>query len=181
MLEGFVDFEMVFSFVFARGIDGAMRHYVPVENRHRDHILSQTIAPAAIQPGTASEAVSIAQRVASDIGLVGLMGVEMFVTRTGAVLVNELAPRPHNSGHWTMDACLTSQFEQFVRAICGLPLGSTERHSDAIMRNLLGDEANEWPRILADPDLKLHLYGKKEARPGRKMGHVNKLLPKSGL
>ena len=179
ILEGFVDFAMEISVVIARGLDGAMRHYVPVENRHQDHILSQTIAPARIEPRTAGEAVGIAERVAREIGLVGLMGVEMFVTRTGAVLVNELAPRPHNSGHWTMDACLTSQFEQFVRAICGLPLGSPERHSDAIMCNLLGDEANDWPRILADPDLKLHLYGKKEMRPGRKMGHVNKLLPKS--
>jgi len=103
----------------------------------------------------------------------------MFVTQDGRVLVNELAPRPHNSGHWTIDACLTSQFEQHVRAVCGLPLGSPERHSDAVMENLLGDDVDRWPAILADPRAKLHLYGKAEARPGRKMGHVTRLLPRS--
>jgi 5-(carboxyamino)imidazole ribonucleotide synthase len=179
ILEGFVDFALEISVVIARGIGGAMSHYIPVENRHRNHILSETIAPARIASATTAEAVSIAERVVTQIGLVGLMGVEMFVTRDGGVLVNELAPRPHNSGHWTMDACLTSQFEQFVRAICGLPLGSTERHSDAVMRNLLGEEANEWREILSDPCLKLHLYGKREERPGRKMGHVNRLYPRS--
>jgi 5-(carboxyamino)imidazole ribonucleotide synthase len=179
ILEGFVDFALEISVVVARGIDGDMRHYVPVENRHRDHILWETHAPARIQPQTAAEAIAIARRVAEKIGLVGLMGVEMFVTRAGRVLVNELAPRPHNSGHWTMDACRTSQFEQFVRAVCGLPLGSPERHSDAVMRNLLGKDAGNWKEILSDPDAKLHLYGKSEARPGRKMGHVNRLFPKS--
>ena len=103
------------------------------------------------------------------------MGVEMFVGRDGALLVNELAPRPHNSGHWTIDACVTSQFEQVVRAICGLPLGNPRRHSDAVMDNLIGDAVNRWPEILKDPDAKLHLYGKREARPGRKMGHVTRL------
>ena len=105
----------------------------------------------------------------------GLLGVELFVTKSGEVLVNELAPRPHNSGHWTMDACVTSQFEQFVRAVCGLPLGSTAHHAPAVMKNLIGDDVKAWREILGDPDAKLHLYGKAEARPGRKMGHVNKL------
>jgi 5-(carboxyamino)imidazole ribonucleotide synthase len=111
------------------------------------------------------------------MNLVGLLAIEMFVTREDAVLVNELAPRPHNSGHWTMDACITSQFEQFIRAVAGLPLGRPDRHSDAEMRNLLGDEAGDWRSILAEPGAKLHLYGKTEARPGRKMGHVNYLKP----
>ena len=108
----------------------------------------------------------------------GLLAVEMFVTHAGEVLVNELAPRPHNSGHWTIDACLTSQFEQFVRAVCGLPLGSVERHSDAVMKNLLGEDIAGWREILAEPGAKLHLYGKREARPGRKMGHVTRLTPR---
>lgn len=105
----------------------------------------------------------------------------MFVTADDRILVNELAPRPHNSGHWTMDACRTSQFEQHVRAVCGLPLGSPERHSDAIMKNLIGDEVHGWPAILAEPDAKLHLYGKAEARPGRKMGHVNRVFPRASF
>jgi 5-(carboxyamino)imidazole ribonucleotide synthase len=102
----------------------------------------------------------------------------MFVTKSSEVLVNELAPRPHNSGHWTIDACVTSQFEQFVRAVCGLPLGSVEHHSRAVMKNLIGDEVLAWREILAEPCAKLHLYGKREPRPGRKMGHVTRLLPK---
>jgi len=101
------------------------------------------------------------------------------VTRDGRILVNEIAPRPHNSGHWTLDACPTDQFEQLVRAVCGLPLGVTERHSDAVMTNLIGDEANRWPELLAEPGAILHLYGKTEIRPGRKMGHVTRLAPKS--
>jgi 5-(carboxyamino)imidazole ribonucleotide synthase len=109
-----------------------------------------------------------------------VMAVEMFVERGGAVLVNELAPRPHNSGHWTIDACLTSQFEQLVRAICGLPLGSPERHSDAVMKNLIGSDVDQWRDVLKDPGAKLHLYGKAEARPGRKMGHVTRLSPRKG-
>jgi len=109
-----------------------------------------------------------------------VMGVEMFVTRAGDVLVNELAPRPHNSGHWTIDACDTSQFEQLVRIVCGLPLGATDRHSDAVMKNLIGDEVGAWPEILAEPGARLHLYGKAETRPGRKMGHVTRLKPRKG-
>ncbi len=179
ILEAFVDFTMEISIVIARAIDGTACQYVPVENRHKNHILAETVAPAILDDAIIREASLLADRIAAKTKLVGLMGVEMFVTKRGEVLVNELAPRPHNSGHWTMDACLTSQFEQFVRAICGLPLGSTERHSNAIMRNLLGSEAEDWLNILKDPAAKLHLYGKKEARSGRKMGHVNRLFPKS--
>src|SRR5690606_38292267 len=160
----------------ARGLDGEIAAFVPVENRHRNHILDRTIAPAAVADEIAAEADRIARRVVEALGLVGLLAVEMFVTRDGRVLVNELAPRPHNSGHWTIDACVTSQFEQFVRAVCGLPLGSPARLCDAEMTNLLGDDIEQWPELLRDPQAKLHLYGKAEPRPGRKMGHVTRLL-----
>jgi 5-(carboxyamino)imidazole ribonucleotide synthase len=178
ILEGFVDFELEISVIVARGLDGTVTTYPPVENRHRNHILDETIVPAPISSAIAKAAETHAHRIAEALDLVGLIGVEMFVTKDGRVLVNELAPRPHNSGHWTQDGCVTSQFEQFVRAVAGLPLGSTERHSDVVMKNLLGEEANDWRAILSDPAAKLHLYGKSEARPGRKMGHVNRLSPK---
>lgn len=180
ILEGFVDFRMEASVVVARAGTGETAPFVPVENRHVHHILDTTIAPADIPPALAEEAVETARRIARALDLVGLIGVEMFVTRDDRILVNELAPRPHNSGHWTMDACRTSQFEQHVRAVCGLPLGSPERHSDAVMKNLIGDEVDGWLEALADPTAKLHLYGKAEARPGRKMGHVNRLSPRKG-
>ena len=179
ILEGFVDFACEISVVIARGIDGSSTAFDVVENRHRDHILDQTIAPAAIPEPVAAEARSIARRLAEALDLIGLLAVEMFVTRDHRILVNELAPRPHNSGHWTMDACVTDQFEQFIRAVAGLPLGNPRRHSDAMMQNLLGDQAALWQEILSDPEAKLHLYGKAEARPGRKMGHVNHLRPRS--
>jgi 5-(carboxyamino)imidazole ribonucleotide synthase len=179
ILEGFVDFAKEISVVIARSVDGNMAQYVAVENQHRHHILDVTIAPARVSTAVTQRAEAIARHIAQELKLVGLLGVEMFVTQQGEVLVNELAPRPHNSGHWTMDACLTSQFEQFIRAICGLPLGSPERHSDAQMKNLIGDEVYQWRDILGEPGAKLHLYGKTEARPGRKMGHVNRLSPKS--
>jgi 5-(carboxyamino)imidazole ribonucleotide synthase len=179
ILESFVDFQREISVVIARGHDGAMEMYVPVENQHRNHILDTTIAPARITQAVAVKAEAIARHIAQEIKLVGLLAVEMFVTRDGDVLVNELAPRPHNSGHWTIDACNTSQFEQFVRAVCGLPLGSPERHSDAVMKNLIGDEVRDWRQILHEPAAKLHLYGKAEIRPGRKMGHVTRLATKS--
>ena len=179
ILESYVDFQREISVVIARGFDGTMEMYVPVENQHRNHILDITIAPARITPAVAVKAEAIARHIAQELKLVGLLGVEMFVTKEGEVLVNELAPRPHNSGHWTIDACATSQFEQFVRAVCGLPLGSPERHSDAVMKNLIGDEVRDWRAILAEPGAKLHVYGKTEIRPGRKMGHVTRLTAKS--
>ncbi|MDH3228914.1 MAG: 5-(carboxyamino)imidazole ribonucleotide synthase [Alphaproteobacteria bacterium] len=177
ILEGFVDFACEISVIVARGADGAVASWPAVENRHIHHILDTTIAPAQVSPAVAAEAEEVARRIAAEIGLVGVMGVEMFVTRDDRVLVNELAPRPHNSGHWTIDACDTSQFEQLVRIVCGLPLGATTRHSDAVMKNLIGDEVDAWPRILAEPGARLHLYGKAETRPGRKMGHVTRLTP----
>jgi 5-(carboxyamino)imidazole ribonucleotide synthase len=178
ILEGFVDFSHEISVIVARGVDGHRLAFPAVENRHRHHILDTTIAPARLPQSVLQQAETIAGRIVEALDVIGLLAVEMFVTRSGEVLVNELAPRPHNSGHWTIDACVTSQFEQFARAICGLPLGSVERHSDAEMKNLLGDEIDAWREILSDPAAKLHLYGKREPRPGRKMGHVTRLVPK---
>lgn len=178
ILEGFVDFDREISVIVARGVDGAMAHYVPVENIHVHHILDTTLAPARVPAAVAAEAEAVADRAAQALDLVGLLAVEMFVTRDGGVLVNEMAPRPHNSGHWTIDACYTDQFEQLVRAVCGLPLGLPERHSDAEMKNLIGAAAEEWPTLLREPGARLHLYGKAEARPGRKMGHVTRLRPR---
>jgi 5-(carboxyamino)imidazole ribonucleotide synthase len=178
ILEGFVDFACEISVIAAHGADGAWATYVPVENQHVNHILDTTIAPARIAPEIARHAETIARHVAEQLDIVGLLSVEMFVTKDGTVLVNELAPRPHNSGHWTIDACITSQFEQLVRAICGLSLGSPERHSDAVMKNLIGAEVENWRGALDDPAAKLHLYGKDAPRPGRKMGHVTRLIPR---
>ncbi|HEX3883419.1 MAG TPA: 5-(carboxyamino)imidazole ribonucleotide synthase [Stellaceae bacterium] len=179
ILEAFVDFVAEISVVVARGADGAVAAYPSVENRHVNHILDTTVAPADLPAKIRGEAEAIARHIAEKLDLVGVLAVEMFVAKSGALLVNELAPRPHNSGHWTIDACLTSQFEQLVRAVCGLPLGSTERHSDAVMKNLIGDEVSTWPDALKDPSAKLHLYGKAEVKPGRKMGHVTRLLPRT--
>ena len=180
--EAFVDFACELSVMVARGLDGTVRAYDAVQNHHRHHILDLTLAPAPVAPAIAAAAVALAIRVAGALSLVGLLGVEMFVTADGALLVNEIAPRPHNSGHWTLDACPVSQFEMHVRAVAGLPLPPATRHSDAVMRNLIGpDDMSLWPRIVATPGLLAHLYGKREARPGRKMGHVNRLFPKGGL
>jgi 5-(carboxyamino)imidazole ribonucleotide synthase len=177
ILEGFVDFACEISVVLARGKDGRWAAYPPVENRHVNHVLDTTIAPAGIAAETAAEATAIARHIAERLDLVGVLAVEMFLTKSGEILVNELAPRPHNSGHWTIDACFTSQFEQLVRVLCGLPLGAVAHHSDAVMQNLLGADVRNWRAALDDPLAKLHLYGKRLARPGRKMGHVTRLLP----
>jgi 5-(carboxyamino)imidazole ribonucleotide synthase len=179
VLEGFVDFACEVSVIVARGLDGRLASYDVVENRHADHILATTHAPARLAPEAAGAARDIARRLAEAADLVGLLAVEMFVTREDRVLVNELAPRPHNSGHWTIEACATSQFEQLVRAVTGLPLGDPSRRFDAVMTNLIGHAADDWPAILAEPGAHLHLYGKREARPGRKMGHVTRLYPRS--
>ncbi|HEY1934380.1 MAG TPA: 5-(carboxyamino)imidazole ribonucleotide synthase [Acetobacteraceae bacterium] len=182
ILEGFVDFACEVSVVAARGADGAVSSFDTVENRHRNHILDVTLAPARIAPELAAQAQAIARRVVEALDLVGLLAVEMFVDRDGCVLVNEIAPRPHNSGHWTIDACPASQFELHIRAIAGLPLLPAVRHSDAVMKNLVGPEDLAlWPAILATPGLIPHLYGKAEARPGRKMGHFTRLFPRGGL
>jgi 5-(carboxyamino)imidazole ribonucleotide synthase len=182
ILEAWVDFEREVSVVAARGLDGAFVHWGVLGNDHRDHILDVTVAPADVSPGVAKEAVELARAILERLDVVGVLCVEMFLLRDGRLLVNELAPRPHNSGHLTVDACVTSQFEQQLRAICGLPLGSTELLRPAAMANLLGDLWREgvapaWSRALADPDVKLHLYGKLAARPGRKMGHLTAVGP----
>ncbi len=178
VLEGFVEFEQEVSVITARRPGGEMASFDVVENRHRDGILDVTIAPADIPPEVAEAARDIGQKLTEAMDLVGLLAVEMFVTKGGRLLVNEMAPRPHNSGHWTQDGCATSQFEQFVRAVCGLPLGATVRHSDTVMKNLLGEDANLWEQHLSDPGNKLHLYGKDDAKPGRKMGHINRIYAK---
>jgi len=182
VLEGFIDFACEISVVVARGLDGRMSAFDPVQNHHRDHILDLTVAPAPIPPATADAATAVALAVADRLEMVGLLAVEMFVTRDGGVLVNEIAPRPHNSGHWTIDACPASQFELHIRAVAGLPLPDASRHSDAVMKNIVGpEELACWPAILAEPGLLPHLYGKAEARPGRKMGHVTRLFPPGSL
>jgi 5-(carboxyamino)imidazole ribonucleotide synthase len=175
VIEQFVDFACEVSVVLARGESAAVRVFPVAENVHTNHVLDFSIVPARVPPEAAAAAEKMARVLAEKIGLVGVMGVEMFVTKDGAVLVNELAPRTHNSGHYTIDACPVSQFEQQVRAICGLPLGDTRLLSPVVMVNILGDawargEPN-WKDLLAQPAARLHLYGKAEARPGRKMGH----------
>jgi 5-(carboxyamino)imidazole ribonucleotide synthase len=182
VLEGFVDFSAEISVMVARGADGTVVAYDAVENRHKHHILDLTLAPAPLPLDLLEEAGQVARKIAEKLDLVGLLGVEMFVTGIGELLVNEIAPRPHNSGHWTLDACPVSQFEMHIRAVAGLPLPPAVRHSDAVMKNLVGPEDMAlWPAILATPGLIPHHYGKTEARPGRKMGHFNRLFPKGGL
>jgi 5-(carboxyamino)imidazole ribonucleotide synthase len=182
VLEGFIDFAQEISVIVARGGDGAVASFDTVENRHRDHILDVTLAPARIPQSIDQAAQSIARRVVEALDLIGLLAVEMFVDSTGKVLVNEIAPRPHNSGHWTIDACPASQFELHIRAIAGLPLPAATRHSDAVMKNLIGPEGIAlWPLALAEPGIIPHLYGKAEAFPGRKMGHLTRLFPRGAL
>ncbi|NOT49612.1 MAG: 5-(carboxyamino)imidazole ribonucleotide synthase [Acidobacteria bacterium] len=176
VLEAFVDFEKEVSVVCARDQRGNFVHYGVIENDHANHVLDVSFAPAIVSETVFNEAVEIARNIAETLDYVGTLCIEFFLTRDEKLLVNELAPRPHNSGHLTFDACITSQFEQQVRAVCGLPLGSTEFYRPAAMANLLGDlwQSGEpdWAAALADPHVKLHLYGKAEAKPGRKMGHL---------
>jgi len=178
VLEGVVDFACEVSVVVARGQDGALADYGAIENSHRNHILDVSVWPARVPGPTAAQAVAVARAACEALDVVGVLCVEMFVTAAGEVIVNELAPRPHNSGHLTIDAHVTCQFEQQLRAVCGLPLGSTTAHAPAAaMANLLGDAwargEPDWAAALAIPGVKLHLYGKAAARPGRKMGHIS--------
>ncbi len=187
ILEAFVEFEREVSVVAARGIDGAFAHYGLIHNDHANHILDVSQAPADVPPEVAEEAVEMARTVLEGLNVVGVLCVEFFLLANGRLLLNEIAPRPHNSGHLTIEACMTSQFEQQLRAVCGLPLGDARYHSPAAMANLLGDlwfphaalrapESPNWTAVLAHhPTIKLHLYGKTEARPGRKMGHITAL------
>ena len=176
VLEAWVPFQMEISVLVARTVDGRTAVYDPAENIHRNHILHLSISPARISEATATEARALALSIAEKISLVGLLAVEMFV-KDGRIVVNELAPRPHNSGHQTFDANETSQFEQHIRAVCGLPLGGTKPLAPSAMVNLLGDlwrngQEPDWTKVLADPAAKLHLYDKGKAAPGRKMGHI---------
>ncbi|HEX2581488.1 MAG TPA: 5-(carboxyamino)imidazole ribonucleotide synthase [Dongiaceae bacterium] len=175
--EAWIDFSCEISVIVARSPSGAIKAYEPVENQHRDQILHRTIVPARIDAEIARRAVGMAETLAEALALEGLLAVEMFVTQDRRVLVNEIAPRPHNSGHWTMDACTTSQFAQTVRAICDLPLGEITRLCPCEMTNLLGEDINQWPALLREGHNKLHLYRKAVARAGRKMGHVTRLFP----
>jgi 5-(carboxyamino)imidazole ribonucleotide synthase len=176
VVERFVDLQTEISVIAARGLDGKTVEYVPCENRHTDHILDVTTAPAVVPASVAARAGEITRGILEQLHYVGVLCVEFFVTADGALLVNEVAPRPHNSGHLTFDAAVTSQFEQQVRAVCGLPLGSPALIRPAAMANLLGDlwaeRDPDWAAALRFPDVKLHLYGKATARPGRKMGHL---------
>ncbi|WP_442581407.1 5-(carboxyamino)imidazole ribonucleotide synthase [Mesorhizobium sp. ASY16-5R] len=175
ILEGFVPFEREISVIAARGIDGRMLAFDPAENVHRDGILHSSTLPARVSPATARAATEAAFSILAALDYVGVIGVEFFVLADGSLLANEIAPRVHNSGHWTEAACAVSQFDQHIRAVAGLPLGDTRRHSGCVMENLIGDDVFRAPTLLAEPDLVLHLYGKAEARPGRKMGHFTRL------
>jgi 5-(carboxyamino)imidazole ribonucleotide synthase len=177
VLEGFVAFDLEVSVIAARGWNGGMAVYDVPENQHENHILRHSRVPARIAAGVAGAARAHGERIAAALDYVGVIGVEMFVAGS-QVIVNEIAPRVHNSGHWTMDACGVSQFEQHIRAVCGWPLGSPERFTDVTMTNIIGSEAGRWRELAADPEVRLHLYGKKDPRPGRKMGHFNRLTPR---
>ncbi|MDD2876537.1 MAG: 5-(carboxyamino)imidazole ribonucleotide synthase [Acidiphilium sp.] len=182
ILEGFVDFACECSVIAARGTDGSITAFDTVENRHRDHILDLTLAPAPFDPDLRREAQDMAMRVAEHLELVGLMAVEFFIDAKGRILANEIAPRPHNSGHWTIDACPASQFELHIRAVAGLTLPPAIRHSDAVMKNLVGPaDIAQWSQVIATPGLIPHHYGKTAARDGRKLGHVTTLFPHSAL
>ncbi|PRD39962.1 UNVERIFIED_CONTAM: purK [Trichonephila clavipes] len=174
VLEGFVNFSHEVSVIAARGLDGAVACYDPGENVHRDGILHTTTVPARLSAAQRADAVLIAARILNALDYVGVMGVELFVTPQG-LLVNEIAPRVHNSGHWTQNGCAVDQFEQHIRAVAGWPLGDGNRYADVVMENLIGDDVLRVPQIAGERNAALHLYGKAEARPGRKMGHVNRI------
>ena len=173
ILEGFVDFSYEASVVAARGADGAFAAYDPPHNEHENHILRRSTVPSQLTAVQVTEAKAIAKKIADALDYVGVLAVELFVGKDGTLLVNEIAPRVHNSGHWTIEACQCSQFEQHIRAVVGWPLGNPVRHADAVMENIIGAEADAWEALARGGAL--HLYGKKESRPGRKMGHVTRL------
>jgi 5-(carboxyamino)imidazole ribonucleotide synthase len=177
ILEQFVDFSFEASVVAARGRDGNFAAYDPPKNEHEHHILRRSTVPAPLPKHSAEQAVAMARRIAEALDYVGVLGVEIFVGKDGGIAVNEIAPRVHNSGHWTIEACVISQFEQHIRAVAGWPLGDPARLSDAVMENIIGDEVAQW-ESLSREKAGLHIYGKRSARPGRKMGHITRLLPR---
>jgi 5-(carboxyamino)imidazole ribonucleotide synthase len=172
--ESFVPFDMEISVIVARGKDGAMQAFPPVHNTHKNGILDETRVPAAISPTIEQRVLTIAHTLAEKLDIVGLLAVEVFIVGNH-VLMNEMAPRPHNSGHWSMDFCATSQFEQFVRALVSLPLGATTITAPCLMKNLIGADVSNLSRYANQPHTYIHLYGKKEIKAGRKMGHVNQI------
>jgi 5-(carboxyamino)imidazole ribonucleotide synthase len=180
ILERFVDFAFEASIVAARGRDGAYAAYDPPRNEHENHILRRSTVPAPLAESTAREAIAIARTIAEALDYVGVLGVELFIGKDGEIAVNEIAPRVHNSGHWTLEACAVSQFEQHIRSVAGWPLGNARRHSDAVMENIIGAEVEEW-RALAGEAAGLHIYGKRVVRQGRKMGHITRLSPLGSL
>jgi 5-(carboxyamino)imidazole ribonucleotide synthase len=175
ILEGFVDFAYEASVIAARGRDGAFVAFDPPENLHENHILRRSTVPGQMRGAQVQEAKTKARAIADALDYVGVLGVELFVGADGALTVNEIAPRVHNSGHWTIEACQCSQFEQHIRAVAGWPLGPADRYADVVMENILGAEVEAWEKLAGAGGL--HLYGKKQARPGRKMGHLTRLSP----
>lgn len=173
VIEGIVDFAYEVSAIIARDSFGKSAAFPIALNTHKNHILAETVVPAPIPEALAQQATQMAETIADRIGLIGVLALELFVTKDGKILANEIAPRTHNSGHWTIDACTVSQFEQHVRAVCGFPVRQPQQHSGVTMVNLIGDDVKELPRYYAMDNACVHLYGKGEARPGRKMGHVN--------
>ncbi len=172
ILEGFVDFDFEVSVIAARGVTGEVSCFDPGENVHSDGILRTTTVPARLTNKQATDAVLIAAKILSTLDYVGVLGVELFVGQTG-LIVNEIAPRVHNSGHWTQNGCAVDQFEQHIRAVVGWPLGDGQRHSDVVMENLIGDDLDRLPELAGQRNAAIHLYGKADVKPGRKMGHVN--------
>jgi 5-(carboxyamino)imidazole ribonucleotide synthase len=177
IVETPADFRRELSVIAARGRDGEIALYPLAENHHEGGILRRTVAPAKVSPQTLAQAERIAATLLLALDYVGVIGIELFERDDGRLLVNEFAPRVHNTGHWTLDGCEVDQFEQHIRAVAGWPLGPTHAIARVEMTNLIGEEANDWPRLAAEPETRLWLYGKAEARPGRKMGHVNRLSP----
>jgi 5-(carboxyamino)imidazole ribonucleotide synthase len=175
ILEGFVDFSHEVSVIAARGTTGEVACFDPGENVHRDGILRTTSVPARLSAAQRTDAVLLAAKILNALDYVGVLGVELFVTRAGLV-VNEIAPRVHNSGHWTQQGCAVDQFEQHIRAVCGWPLGDGRRYADVIMENLIGEDLARIPELAREASVSIHLYGKAEAKPGRKMGHVNRIV-----
>lgn len=177
ILEGFVPFTRELSIVIARGADGSLAAFDPVENIHTNHILDLTLAPAHMEAAQAKAARAIGEKIATALDYIGVLAVELFELADGTLLVNEIAPRVHNSGHWTIDATECCQFEQHIRAVAGMPLGNPARRHDAIMKNLIGNEIHQLADYAAQPDAHVHHYGKREARTGRKMGHITHIYP----
>ncbi len=178
ILESFVDFSREVSVIAARGLQGDVACFDPGENEHHEGILRTTTVPATLTASQRIGAVLLASQILNALDYVGVMGVELFVTDSG-LIVNEIAPRVHNSGHWTQNGCAVDQFEQHIRAITGHPLGDGQRHADVVMQNLIGNDMDKVPALMRQPDTALHLYGKAETKPGRKMGHFNRIRPQS--